>query len=534
MKIRLLFAAVLLCSLLSARVVINEVCYDPSGADNGKEWIELYNASERSVDLAGCKIYSGGVRFRKDFEFPYYVLRPHRFLLIGGTEVPNAHFVHNFSFQNGGSVSDGICFVNADSSYTDTVIYDSPNDNLLWDDNGFPATSCAEDAPEGCSLARVCDGWDTDQSGDDFIVEALPTPGLPNHVYADYALSDPILTSFENAQKLQLTVVNLSAYKPGAMAELLIYQDEQLLHSEEIAPLASGESRIVEVWLQGAYRLLFARLDLEDDPNLANNSLYISALGSEAWPPLINEIFPAPLPGKQEWIELYAPAAATDRAEYVLIDSGNHRIPFSLPGIPGYFVLCRDRDSLLQDYPDCPPLAVIEVSNWAVLNNDGDSLTLWDSAEENVLDAMVYTAAQAVSGLALQRIIAPDESVLWRVGKPNPGQENTIHQNELPEQDERLKVLGSPCDPHKAEVITISYNLPDPSNRVNCTIYDLKGRLVKQLAEHTLVESRGLLSWNGHKQNGNYAGRGLYIILWESQSTSGGKVISKQLTAVIR
>ena len=114
------------------------------------------------------------------------------------------------------------------------------------------------------------------------------------------------------------------------------------------------------------------------------------------------------------------------------------------------------------------------------------------------------------------------------------GQENTIHQNELPEQDERLKVLGSPCDPHKAEVITLSYNLPDPSNRVNCTIYDLKGRLVKQLAEHTLVESRGLLSWNGHKQNGNYAGRGLYIILWESQSTSGGKVISKQLTAVIR
>ncbi|MFA7025572.1 MAG: lamin tail domain-containing protein [Candidatus Cloacimonadaceae bacterium] len=534
MRIRLLFAIIAFCSLLSARVVINEVCYDPAGADLEKEWIELYNASDSNVDLTGCKIYSAGVNFKKDFEFPYFVLRPHRFLLIGGTQVPNAHFVHNFRFQNGGSVSDGICFVNADSSYTDTVIYDSPNDNLLIDDSGFPASSWAEDAPEGCSLARVCEGWDTDQSGEDFIVEHSPTPGAPNHVYADYALSDPILTSFENAQQLQLSLSNLSLYKPMLSAELLIYQDDQLLHSEEIAPLSFGEIRTVELWLQSGYLLLFAELNLADDPNPDNNSLYISALGSQALPPLINEIFPAPLPGKQEWIELYAPAAAPDRAEYVIFDAANNRIPFSLPNVPGYFVLCRDRDALLQDYPDCPPLAVIEVSNWASLNNDGDSLILFDAGEENVLDALNYTAAQAVSDLALQRIIAPDESILWRVDKPNPGQDNSIHQNQLPEHDERLKILGSPCAPRQAEAITISYNLPDPSNQINCTIYDLKGRVVKHLADHTLAPARGLLSWDGKRQNGSYAERGLYIILWESQATSGGKVLRKELSAVIR
>lgn len=534
MKIRLLVAILAFSSLISARVVINEVCYDPAGADLGKEWIELYNASDRSVDLSGCKIYSAGTRFTKDFEFPYYMLRPQRYVLIGGSEVANAHFVHNFRFQNGGSVSDGICFVNADSSYTDTVIYDSPNDNLLWDDQGFPASSCAEDAPEGSSLARVCDGWDTDQSGEDFVIEASPTPGAPNHVYADYALSDPLLTSLENTQQLQLCISNLSLYKPRANAELLIYQDEQLLHSEEIAPLAFGEERMIELWLQSGYQLLFAQVNLEDDPNPANNSLYISALGTQALPPLFNEIFPAPLPGKQEWIELYAPAAADTRAEYVILDASNNRIPFSLPSVPGYFVLCRDRDALLTDYPDCPPLAVIQVSSWASLNNDGDSLILLDAAEENVVDAMIYTAAQAVSDLALQRIIAPDESILWRVAKPNPGQENNVYQNQLPEQAEKLKILGSPCDPHQAEAITISYNLPDPSNRVNCTIYDLKGRVVRELADHSLVEARGLLSWDGKRQNGSYAKRGLYIILWESQAASYGKVLRKQLSAVIK
>lgn len=533
MKLRLLFGAIAFCSLLSARVVINEVCYDPLGADSGKEWIELYNASERSVDLTGCKIYSGGVRYKKDFEFPYFVLRPHRFLLIGGTEVPNVHFVHNFSFQNGGSVSDGICFVNADSSYTDTVIYDSPNDNLLIDDHGWPASSYAEDAPEGCSLARVSDGWDTDQSGDDFIVERSPTPGAPNHVYADYALSDPVLYSFENTQKLQLSIRNLSLYKPVLMAELCIYQDDELLHSAEIPPLALGETKTVEVWLTGGYLLLYASLNLEDDPNPDNNSLYISALGSEALPPLINEIFPAPSSGKQEWIELYAPAAAGERAGYLIIDAGGNRIPFSLPAIPGYFVLCRDRESLLQDYPDCPALAAIEVSSWAILNNDGDSLMLWDADEENMLDAMTYTAAQAVSDMALQRIIAPDESIAWKVDTPNPGRPNTTHHNDLPEHEERLKIFGSPCDPAKAEQITLSYHLPDLSSRVNCTVYDLQGRLVRHLADHALVEARGLLSWDGRKQNGSYAPRGLYIILWESQSTSSGRIIHKQLCAVI-
>lgn len=534
MKIRLLIAVFALCSLLSARVVINEVCYDPTGADSGKEWIELYNASEQSIDLTGCRIYSGGNSYKKDFEFPYFVLRPHRFLLIGGAEVPNAHFVHNFTFQNGGSVSDGIRFVNADSSYTDTVVYDSPNDNLLIDDLGFPASSCAEDAPEGCSLARVCDGWDTDMSAADFIIEASPTPGLPNHVYADYALEDPRLTNLESGQQLQLTVRNLSAYPPREPAELLIYQDDQLLHSENISPLAPQEDRTIELWLQGGYLLLFAQLSLVDDPNLENNSLYISSLGTGAMPPLINEIFPAPSSGKQEWIELYAQAAAGDRAAYVIIDAANNRIPFSLPDVPGYFVLCRDRDSLLQDYPDCPPMAVIEVSSWANLNNDGDSLILLDAAQENVLDAMSYTAAQAVSDLALQKIVAPDSSILWRVGKPNPGQENTIQQNQLPEQNEKLKVLGSPCDPQKAETITISYNLPEPSNRVNCTIYDLQGRTVRHLADHAQVEGRGLLSWDGRRQNGSYAKRGLYIILWESQATGSDKVVRRQLTAVIR
>ena len=39
--------------LAKGELVITELLSDPAGADTGKEWIELYNGSGRSVPLAG-------------------------------------------------------------------------------------------------------------------------------------------------------------------------------------------------------------------------------------------------------------------------------------------------------------------------------------------------------------------------------------------------------------------------------------------------------------------------------------------------
>ncbi|MGC9362059.1 MAG: lamin tail domain-containing protein, partial [Candidatus Syntrophosphaera sp.] len=47
-------------SAVSSGVVINEVCYDPVGADAGHEWIELYNAGDAEVNLEGALLLSGG------------------------------------------------------------------------------------------------------------------------------------------------------------------------------------------------------------------------------------------------------------------------------------------------------------------------------------------------------------------------------------------------------------------------------------------------------------------------------------------
>ncbi len=513
---------------LHSGVVINEVCYDPPGPDSGKEWIELYNPSSDVIDLSGCKIYSCGTSWVKAFEFPYYLLRPGRFVVLGGSEVAQAQFTASFSLQNGGSASDAIRFVNADSTYTDTVIYDEPNSNLITDDWGTVASSLAPDAPEGSSLARVVDGWDTNMCAADFRVESNPTPNAPNHVYTDYGLYDPILHELGPGRVLTVGVRNLGQYPCPDIGIFSAYAADALIHQEEILPLGAADSLRVEFLLPSGVEMVYLHLELTNDTDMANNLLYLSTLGSTAGIPLFSEIFPAPLPGKQEWIELYAPPEGK-RGQYTIIDAGGGNIRFSIPPVPGYFVICRDRDAFLADYPAVNPALVVQSESWTALNNDGDALYLWD--EELLLDSASYVSSvSAMSYLRFQK----DGEDFWKWGEPSPGKANDAHLQELPEHTERLKLLGSPCDAAKGEQVSISYNLPDASSRVNCRIYDLQGRLVTSLAENSLVPERGLLAWNGKSASGRFAPRGVYFILWESQPAAGGKIYRKQLSAVIR
>src|SRR5690554_1307610 len=88
--------------LLYADIVINEIMIDPVGADEGYEWIELYNNSDEAVDLSGWKIQSAGTSFITNYTISDYIISPYDFLLIAEEYVPNADLYANLSFQNGG------------------------------------------------------------------------------------------------------------------------------------------------------------------------------------------------------------------------------------------------------------------------------------------------------------------------------------------------------------------------------------------------------------------------------------------------
>lgn len=522
---------------LSANVVINELMYDPTGTDTGYEWIELYNNGNVDIDLEGARILRGGSGFEQVFVFPRFILRAGRYLLLGEANVPNTQFTASLVFQNGGSETDGVRFESADGSYTDTVLYDEPNLFGLPDDSGLPGTAFATDVPQGNSLARAINGWDTDDCSTDWVAESTPTPGTANPVRIDYGLYWPSLRQDDDSWICGVWVKNLSPLSAPLEAPLEFRLDGYSVGSVCACNISAGDSLYFENWLaidDDENHQIEIILDLPSDPHQANNYIALQLFNQDPAPPVINELMYRPAVGQQEWVEIWQ--ATATRAAYRLEDRAGNGVDFELPASPGYYVLCTSAALMLSRYPDCPAEAVITVVSLPSLNNDGDELWLFDSTGA-VIDSMAYGVDATPPDRSLERYESQGMR-LWRaslaVAGATPGQVNSSPVSVPPGQNSPVAIYGSPCKARAGEQIRVSYQLPDAQNRVSCYVWSRAGHLVRVLSENSLLPKTGLLSWDGRDQNGRYAPRGLYYVSWSSRGLDSKKEINKRFSIAMR
>lgn len=176
---------------LSLKLVIAELLYDSVGADTNLEWIVLYNPTSTTIDLSNYKIQAGGTSFTtQSIISSGNSIKPYSYFLVAesltGAGI-NADFITGpMDFQNGGSATDGVRILDSSNQTVDTILYDSPNSNNLPDNTGSPGTSFAIDVTAGRSLKRKSNssgyiegqgnGYQTNQSGNDFVSTAIPTP----------------------------------------------------------------------------------------------------------------------------------------------------------------------------------------------------------------------------------------------------------------------------------------------------------------------------------------------------------------------
>lgn len=528
---------ILLCYPLSAAIVINEVYYDHPGTDTGYEWIELYNNGSENIQLEGARIQAAGTTWADKYTLPAFVLRPGRFLLIGEEYVANAQLIATLRFENGDTATDGVRYLSPDGLYSDTVLYCTPNLNALTNDIGLIGTSFAIDAAPGSSLARFQDGVDSNLCAVDFVAESNPTPGLPNRVNCDYALLHGNLIYDDGIAQINLWIKNNSPITPSIFATISISQNLETIYQANIPPIAGQDSTELNIELICTDQPLLIVLELADDPDTSNNSISLTPGGTVPDGVYINEFLAYPENGNQEWIELYSSGvkATNPKTDYEITDASTGSIRFSLPATAGYYVVCRDTSALLIRYPDCPPQSLVYASSWTYLNNDGDHLVL--RAAETVIDSVTYANNEAIRGVSRERYLNSSNEVMWQnchysIGG-SPGRANsTAAQIELPDIGS-ISIQGSPCKISLGESIRVTYNLQAASNRISCKIFDLRGEKIRTLADNTLGTNSGVLYWDGRKQDGSLAPRGLYFLLWESQPQSGGKVMRKQLSAVI-
>jgi hypothetical protein len=172
------------CGAAESSVVINEFLVNPSGSDDGFEWVELYNAGTQSVALQGWGLqkasngtsgYSNIATIESELS-----IGPGAFVSIGGELVTGTDVQVAKLGLNNGSNGDGIRLVDCLGYAADTVVYGPNNTDEVTGDGDTVANSLAPEPSDDLVLARVQDGYDTDASGVDFAAGLEGTMGQPN------------------------------------------------------------------------------------------------------------------------------------------------------------------------------------------------------------------------------------------------------------------------------------------------------------------------------------------------------------------
>lgn len=171
-------------NIMSSTIVINEFMPNAIGTDSGNEWIELYNYCVNTVDISGWQLQKATSSFSSLYTFSQGTqLLPGAFMVLGGNNIENADVTMNsLGLGNAGSSGDAIRLVDASATTVDTVIYGNNNNDGFFDDDGLLTFNLAAKPNEGWSLGRVFDGFDTNNSSNDFIVFENATIGASNNL----------------------------------------------------------------------------------------------------------------------------------------------------------------------------------------------------------------------------------------------------------------------------------------------------------------------------------------------------------------
>jgi len=424
--------------ILAQNVVINEVLYDPDGADSGYEWVELYNNSTSSVNLQDWYFEKAGLSFEHVYTFPNVTIEPDSFLLIGEEFVPDVDITTALAFQNGGSETDGIRLTSADGFYTDTVLYDSPNSNNLPDDLTNPGEFFAMDVSSGNTLARIMDGEDSNNCEVDFFACTQPTPGSANFYPIDLAIFNLEITQETGGYMLEMEVENLSTVSVYNLEASIDITVNDTLYGTYDLPEIPAESIIIYSCLltevSADYSIIGIHLNYIYDNDLSNNFVAGSILKNSS-PLVLNEIMFKPLSTNQEWVEIFNRSnCAYDVDNLRITDESGSIITFDADiSSNDFIVVCQDSVSFMQIYPQIDAEKLVIASDWTSLNNTDESLVLED-AFDTEFDSTSYNGNSCPADFSIERVDPfDDDNIEWYVCNDSLGTP-TLPNSVLPMQ----------------------------------------------------------------------------------------------------
>lgn len=269
---------------------------------------------------------------------------------------------------------------------------------------------------------------------------------------------------------------------------------------------------------------------------------------------VFNELLPNPYPDGSEYIELY------NRSDRVLSfaglsiairkSDGSLSTKYPLSSIEkqvedgAYVVLTKDIEGVRSFYTIQSPGNLYELK-LPVLANTSSHLVLFRTHDSAVIDEIQYSSKwhspsiKNEKGVALERIDADGETqdpLNWlsaseAAGYGTPGYRNSqtaAKGNEGPDG------ISIPEYSDLTGLYRILYALDKPGYTCRMRVFDLSGRLVKELANHQLLGASGEISWDGLSTSGVPLKTGLYIFHAVLYHPGGGESMNYKKVFLIK
>lgn len=546
-------------------IVINEIMADPSPAVALPEWeyIELYNASENTINIRDWTLFIGKKEyiFENDIEIQSdeYLILCHNNAVEDLSKFGNCHAFSSFQITNSGvniSLIDNndnlISSVNFDISWHSTSYKEEGGWSLEQID---PFNPCVGKNNWGSSISK--NGGTPSMPNS--ILNNNPIPPKLDHINLD---STNCIEVFFNQNMNLLSIQNIDNYRIIEL-DLKPQKIESVKYKNNYVKLNFDfifeENKLYTLNINNVTNC--RDIPLEDEifvqfgiPSSANRNDVI-----------INEILFNPINPGVDYLELYNRSDKVidlkeltfgtikksfpnppDTTLKEIISESRYLLPHS------YILLSTDSEIVKYQYDikDKDDNNFLEVKSFPSLPNTEGRVVICDKTSK-IIDEMYYSEKMhyelltVTQGVSLERISFEKSSLdenNWHSASFNynygtPGYKNSMtvdSKNEVSENEiDIIPEIFSPNGDAYDDICCIYYNLDKNGYSINIKVFNSNGLLIKNLLNNNLTNNQDVIYWDGCDDNNRIVEAGIYIIMTEIFDLEGNVKRFKNVVTVV-
>ena len=544
-------------------IQINEIMADPNPTVSlpDFEYLELFNRSQMALNLEGWKIIIG----TSEKEFSDVTIQPGDFLIVGDEDAAGSlsafgafYGFSSLALTNAGQL---VVLKNTEDAVISTVRY---SDEWYGDpvkiEGGWSLEQIDPENP--CGGASNWKASENSSGG---------TPGQQNSVFGSNpdvtppALSRVIIPS-EGQLQLFFTEQMDSTGLSNPQAYLIDHSFGSPVSARAIAPDYSSVLLLLPAPLQAGivYSVSITGdfTDCAGNPADKNTSVEFglneAALSGDL---VINEVLFNPKDDfvtGVDFVEIYNRSskiinlgdlvlATEDDLTGEIASVKNISAEGFLLFPEAFLVLSINPDIVKQQYFTTNSNGFLKMESLPSYNNDTGVVILATKGLE-IIDRFAYREAlhfpllNSFDGVSLERINfnRPSEDLTnWHSAAEDVGFATPAYKNsqfsEIAEVADPITIdpeVFSPDNDGTDDFLNISYRFDSPGSMMNVTIFDSRGRLIRNLVNTGMPGTEGVFTWDGIGDDNQKAPIGMYIVFIEIFDLEGGNKKYKK-TAVV-